>query len=84
MSFGFRPGFVNFNGGYFKKHSLDIYRIVLFTVPDNKDAVVKKGATLNTGKQALQFKGTLLKEVMNVMKRAILGLCFCFLPNVSV
>lgn len=30
VSFGFRPGFVNFNGGYLKKHSLDIYRIVLF------------------------------------------------------
>ena len=49
-------------------------------MPDNEDGVGKKGVTLNTGKQALQFKGTLLKEVMNVMKRAILGLCFCFHP----
>ena len=49
-------------------------------MPDNEDAVVKKGVTLNTWKQALQFKWTLLKEVMNVMKRAILALRFCFYP----
>lgn len=58
---------------------IELYYLVC-TVPDNEDGVGKKGVTLNTGKQALQFKGTLLKEVMNVTKRAILGLCFSFHP----